>query len=186
MPRVRLVDEHPEDPQLQAVFSRVQASWDHVPNLYRTLGHAPDLLEKWVDFAWALRADATTPRALRELAILRTAQLNGADYEWRHHVPMAIEAGVGDAQLADLATWASSTAFGDEERAVLAMAEELAATARLGDQGWASLRAHFDEDEAMELVLTAAFYACVSRVLGGLAIEVEERYADVPPVADPG
>ena len=176
MPRVRLVDEHPEDPQLQAVFSRVQASWDHVPNLYRTLGHAPDLLEKWVDFAWALR----------ELAILRTAQLNGADYEWRHHVPMALEAGVGEAQLADLASWASSTAFGDQERAVLAMAEELAATARLGDQGWASLRAHFDEDEAMELVLTAAFYACVSRVLGGLAIEVEERYADVPPVADPG
>ncbi len=36
-------------------------------NLYRSLAHTPELLDAWIDWAWALRAKCTTPRALREL-----------------------------------------------------------------------------------------------------------------------
>ncbi len=42
-------------------------------NLYRSLAHTPQLLEAWIDWALALRAQCTTSRALRELMILRTA-----------------------------------------------------------------------------------------------------------------
>ena len=34
----------------------------------------------------------------------------------------------------------------------------------------------------VELVLTGAFYACVSRVLGGLQVPLEDGYDHIPPL----
>ncbi|MEO1689677.1 MAG: carboxymuconolactone decarboxylase family protein, partial [Pseudomonadota bacterium] len=91
-----------------------------VPALYRSLGAAPAMLEAWLAFAWALRREAGTPRALRELVILRGAQVAGAAYEWAHHVPMAREAGVAQARIDALAGWRGSDLFDEAERAALA------------------------------------------------------------------
>jgi AhpD family alkylhydroperoxidase len=180
--RVPLVADDDQDPRLQAVFGRVTEVWPSIGNLYRTLGHSPLLLEKWIDFAWSLRHDSRSDRGLRELVIMRTAQLNATDYEWRHHYPMALEFGVTEEQLAELANWRSSELFSPLQRAVLAMAEELATTTSVSDATWDELSAHLDEVERIEVVLTAAFYACVSRVLGGLGVPLEPRYEEYPPV----
>jgi len=183
MARVPLVPQNDPDPALQRSFSRVLATWPDISNLYRTLGHAPVILETWIDFAWTLRSEAVSDRRLRELVIMRTAQLNETDYEWRHHYPMALEHGATAEQLSELERWEESPLFSAPERAVLAMAEELARTARLSDAGWAGLAEHFDDVERVELVLTASFYACVSRVLGALEIDLEPRYEVYPPLA---
>lgn len=183
MARVPLVPQDDPDPVLQRSFSRVLATWPDISNLYRTLGHAPVILEKWIDFAWTLRGEAVSDRGLRELVIMRTAQLNEADYEWRHHYPMAQAHGVTTEQLAELDRWPESQLFSRPQRAALAMAEELATTTRLSQARWTGLAEHFDEVERVELVLTASFYACVSRVLGALEIDLEPRYEGYPPLA---
>jgi len=48
-------------------------------NLYRVLGHHANLLSAWIEFAYTLRRDCTTARTLRELMILRGAQLEGSE-----------------------------------------------------------------------------------------------------------
>lgn len=184
--RIPLVPEDTDEETVSAVFERVRQSWDHVPNLYRVLGWAPPVLEQWINFAWTLRNDAVSDRALRELAIMRTAQLNGADYEWRHHWQMALDAGVSEDQLERLAHWKGDESFGPAERAVLAMADQVAERGSLDESAWEELRRHFDERETMELVLTAAFYACVSRFLLAMQIPVEPSFAEVPAVEPPG
>ena len=50
----------------------------------------------------ALRAREHCPPRLRELAVLRLAQLAGSAYEWSHHRPMALDAGVTADQAAAL------------------------------------------------------------------------------------
>lgn len=188
-PRLPLVSVTPDDPQLAATFADVQAAIDRIPNLYRVLGHAPALLDAWLAFAWPLRHEATTDRRLRELIIMRTAQLDGADYEWRQHWVMATEAGVSEAQLRALADWPAAPDFDDVERAALRMTDELAVSAAVSDETWGELSSHFDEAACVELVLTASFYACVSRVLGGLQVPLEAGTAattpPVPPVNRP-
>lgn len=178
--RLPLVGEDTTDETLNRVYERVRQAVHHVPNLYRTLGNAPNLLEAWIDFAWQLRHDAVTDRGTRELLIMRTAQLNGTDYEWRHHWSMAIESGVSEEQLGALDGWRDSPLFSDEQQAVLAMAEELAQTTKVSDTTWAALQKTFDDRQLVELVLTGAFYACVSRVLGGLQVPIEEGYDQIP------
>ena len=90
--RLPLVSADSDDPQLANVFGRFRDSGHDVPALYRTLGNAPAMLNAWVGMAWPLRTEATTSRALRELIIMRVAQLTRTPYEWVAHRPMTVKA----------------------------------------------------------------------------------------------
>ena len=168
-----LVGSDTTDPTLQRVFERVQGAHGRINNLYQILANAPTMLEAWIDFAWTLRADAKSDRALRELMIMRVAQLSEADYEWQAHWPMALESGVTEEKLDGLAEWEQSDRYSAEERLVLMIAEELTVTGALKPRTLADVRGHFGEEQTVELVLTAAFYSCVSRVLLGLGVPMQ-------------
>ena len=177
MTRVMLLPDQPEDPTARALFEQVRAARGlgfEIPNLYRTLGHAPALFKGWLEFAWPLRLDATTPRALRELLILRGAQVSGAQYEWVHHRPMALEAGVSQEKIDALSDWRSTALFDASERAVLQLAEEVTRGPAASADCMAALRrCGFDDAALVELVLTASFYVCVSRFLQSMEVPLE-------------
>jgi alkylhydroperoxidase family enzyme len=154
------------------VAARVRRAGVKQVNLYRALAHAPRLLEAWIDFSWALREQCETRRALRELLILRTAQLTLSPYEWHQHRRMAAEAGVQEHQVAELAMWRTSPAFDAAERAALAFTDALAA-GNVSDEVNAALAEHFDEQARVELTLTASFYFGVPRLLNALRVPVE-------------
>jgi 4-carboxymuconolactone decarboxylase len=141
-------------------------------NLYRSMAAAPELLEAWVDFAWALRRDCVTPRALRELMILRTAVVMRSEYEWHQHRIMAAEAGVTAERVEGLAAWQAADLYDDRERAALALTDAMLAGS-VPDAVHEVLARHFTERERVELVLTAGFYAMVPRVLDALRVPVE-------------
>ena len=84
---------------------RVRALGAKQVNLYRSLAHTPDLLHAWIDWAWALRENCTTPRSLREIMILRTAVVMRSEYEWHQHVAVAQSAGVPTAKVAAITAW---------------------------------------------------------------------------------
>ena len=143
-------------------------------NLYRSLGHAPDLLRAWIDFAWALRGHDATSRRLRELMILRTAMLHQSQYEWHQHRRMAREAGVTDFHVAELEMWRTSDAFSHEERAALALTDAIVA-GKVPDDVVEELGLYFNHTQRVELTVTAAFYAMVPRVLDALGVPVEGK-----------
>jgi alkylhydroperoxidase family enzyme len=142
-------------------------------NLYRALQNAPRLLEAWIDFAWALREHCDTPRRLRELIILRTAQCMLSQYEWNQHRLMAAEAGVDEYHVAELSMWRTSPAFTDAERAALALTDALV-EGYVPDQVNVTVDKHFGPQARVELTLTAAFYCAVPRLLDALRVPVEE------------
>ncbi|MBA3289540.1 MAG: carboxymuconolactone decarboxylase family protein [Acidimicrobiia bacterium] len=145
-----------------------------VPALYRTLGNSPAMLRAWTGLAWPLRNDATTSRGLRELIIMRVAQLTGAAYEWLAHHDVAVRHGITTDQLTELAQWQRSGCFSDEERDVLAMTDEITDKLEVSDATWAVASARFSPGELVELTLTAAYYCCVSRVLRTLRMPVDD------------
>ncbi|HXG11494.1 MAG TPA: carboxymuconolactone decarboxylase family protein [Gemmataceae bacterium] len=62
----------------RAIFQTLQSKLGMVPNIFRTLGHAPDVLQATLDLDAAIRRDLD-PK-LRELAYLKTSQLNNCHY----------------------------------------------------------------------------------------------------------
>ncbi|MGH2928023.1 MAG: carboxymuconolactone decarboxylase family protein, partial [Solirubrobacteraceae bacterium] len=133
-------------------------------NLYRTLAAQPELLDAWIEYAWALRGRCTTPRTLRELVILRVAQLRVADYEWTAHVEMARAAGVDLARIERLEHWREVPGFDERERAALDCAEAMC-EGPVSDQRFAELRALFTDAEIVELTLTVSTYLGLAALL---------------------
>jgi alkylhydroperoxidase family enzyme len=183
--RVPLVSD--EDGAADAIIARVYGRFGEEGRtpiaLYRALANSPTLLQAYSGLATALRYDAGTERALRELAILRTAHLIGSAYEWAHHVVMARAAGLPDSKIEAVGAWRERGVFDARERALLRAADECHAVA-LSDEAFAGLRDAFGVPEAVELVMLLGFYQAVARMIDGLGIELEPAYRDVTPLPD--
>jgi len=159
---------------------RLEDLWGTPPNLYRCLANHPALLAAWSDFSTALRHGTRTPRALRELVILRGAQLMRSEYEWAQHLKMARKAGVREAQIAALPSWKSSAEFDAREKAALLLAEAVT-QGRVSDEVYAEAMRHFDHHDYVELSITAAFYAMVGRMLDAMGVQLEPDFRDFSP-----
>jgi 4-carboxymuconolactone decarboxylase len=169
---MRQMSAIPLAPLPDDIAERVSALGAHQVNLYRALAHAPGLLRAWMDFAWLLRGHTATSRRLRELMILRTAQLHHSPYEWHQHRRMAKDEGVPETQVAELEMWRTSTAFDECEKAALALTDAIVegdTTPEIIEE----LEKHFGYEQRVELTVTAAFYAMVPRILDSLGVPIE-------------
>jgi alkylhydroperoxidase family enzyme len=163
-----------------ALQKRLEELWGKPVNLYRALGNHPALAAAWTEFANAIRHDSRTPRALRELMILRTAQIARSEYEWAHHLRMARKADVPEDKIAALAQWRGSKLFDAKERAAIALTEAVMA-GDVSDAVHAEAKQHFSDAEFVELSLTAAFYAMVSRMLDAMRVELDPDVREYKP-----
>jgi alkylhydroperoxidase family enzyme len=174
MPRVPLAEFEP------ALKQRLEELWGTPPNLYRQLANHPKLIAAWSEFARTLRHDSRTPRALRELMILRGAQLMGSEYEWAQHLKMARKAGVREAQIDALAAWKLSPEFDPKEKAAIGLAEAVT-NGHVGDDVYAEAMRHFDHHDYVELAVTASFYAMVGRMLDAMHVQLEPDFREYSP-----
>jgi 4-carboxymuconolactone decarboxylase len=174
MPRTPLAQF---EPKLKA---RLEELWGTPPNLYKALANHPALVAAWTEFSKTLRHDTRTPRALRELVILRGAQLMRSEYEWAQHLAMARKAGVREEQIENLAKWAQSPLFTAQEKAALALGEAVT-QGGVTDAVYAEAKRHFDDHDYVELALVAAFYAMVGRMLDAMGVELEPDMRDYKP-----
>jgi AhpD family alkylhydroperoxidase len=141
-------------------------------NLYRTLAAHPALFKTWMEYAWGLRGASETPRPLRELVILRVAQMTSATYEWSAHVKMARAAGVSEEAIAALDRWREAEVFDERQLAALACAEAMHGGG-VDDPTFDALRAHFTDAEIIELTLTASTYLGLAALLEALRIPAD-------------
>ena len=170
-----LTPEHSDDPLVGEEFAKLKLRWGAVLHLYRLLAWAPKLMKAWGAYAWVLRFEVDVPHRLRELLIIQIGWLLQASYEYEHHLPMARDAGVTQAQIDALPAWEVEPSLFDEvERAILQLGKELAFGRAASPETMKTLRAELGEQKTVELIVTAAFYCGVARVINstGLALEL--------------
>jgi alkylhydroperoxidase family enzyme len=172
--RVPLVDE-PGSPA-DGVFAQLRQDGQPVPNLYRALANAPAVLKGWVDFAWPLREGAS-PRHLRELAITYLAIRRGSEYVRKHHKRFAIQHGVEPAVLDALlpSGWDRWAPVTDVQRQVLRLVDEVVDDGAASEDTIHELEHRYGVEQAVELVVTVAFYEAVCVVNRSLDVPVETR-----------
>jgi alkylhydroperoxidase family enzyme len=184
MTRLTMAPAETADAALKAIFDELLAARGpdfQIPNLYRVLGLAPPMLRAWIDFAWPLRLQATSSRKIRELLILRGAQISETDYEWAHHVPLALAAGVTQQQIDALASSQTSNLFTAQEKSVIRLAEEVTRGPAASAACIEALKQSFSDAEVVELVLTASFYVCVGRFLKSMEVDLEPDFKALRP-----
>ena len=161
-------------PEVQGLVQRIVAERGHVLHLYQMLLHSPPLAQGWLGLLTAVRQKLSLGGALRELVIMRVAQINGAPYEAQQHAPIALEEGVRPAQLAELESWSSSAHFDDKERAVLELCDTMTRDVHVPRATLVAVRQHLGEQQTVELVATVAAYNMVSRFLEALHIHGDD------------
>jgi alkylhydroperoxidase family enzyme len=142
-------------------------------NIHRAIANAPNLLRRFVDLANELRNGTQLDPKLRELALLTVGRLTGADYEFVHHWNMALRLGVKREQLEQLAEFASSAEFNEDERAVMRYATEATSSVKVADATFEQLRRFLDNQRIMELVMNVAIYNAVARIIVPCGVELE-------------
>ena len=176
----------PLDPPFPA---EIQAEFDKIMRgappllLFRTVARNPRVLQRFL--AGGLLDRGSISLRVRELMILRTCALCGAEYEWGVHV----------AAFGGKAAWTSeqihSTVRGGpddacwsgEERSVIRLADQLHATSGVSDELWQEASSHFAAEQLIELVLLAGLYHAVSFMVNAFGVQCEENSPRFPHVA---
>lgn len=133
---------------------------------------SPPVAEGWNVLLGAIRGQLELDSSLRELVILRIAVLNGADYEWQAHEPVARRRGFTDAKLAAIRDEPVGPALDRLERAVLAYTDAMTRNVTVPAALFAPLAEQLSPRELAELTATAAAYNMVSRFLVALEVGV--------------
>lgn len=173
MARVPLQDETTL-PAQAALIERIKAErGGRLLKLYSVLLNSPDVCEGWLKLFTAIRQKGKLSDRWRELAIMQVAAVNGADYEYRAHVPFALKSGLTQAQLDSLPSWKESDLFDAKDGAVLAYTDAMTRNVQVPDEVFAPLKSFLDDRELVELTATIAGYNLVSRFLEALEIHHE-------------
>jgi uncharacterized peroxidase-related enzyme len=163
----------PEDPILVELFARIRAQRGHLLNIHRVAAHAPRHLRATAAYTSAMRNDASIPRALQELVIMRVAQVNNSAYEQSVHRPIAIDCGSAPEKVDAVASWQDSKLFDARERAALGYVEQAARSGEVDDATFTALQQHFTPQEIMELTAIIAWYVGNARLVRALKIAPE-------------
>lgn len=136
--------------------------------------HSPPIANGWNTLLGAVRTQTTLPEDIRELAICRVAVVNRAWFEWGHHAPLAVGAGVDEKGMEAVKKEGALTladkpeAFSEKQWAAIVLTDESTRNVEVKDETFAKVKELFGEKGAVELVATVATYNCVSRFLVAL------------------
>ena len=174
MQRISLINES-EHPELAPLIQQIKDErGGRFLNLYRVLAHSPGVCAGWLHLFTELRNKAKLSGRIRELATMRIAILNGADYEYQAHVPFALKEGLSQAQIDGLHDWRSNQQlYEPRDLAVLAYTDSMTREIHVPDDVYAAVRPFFDDREMVDLTATIAGYNMVSRFLEALQMHPE-------------
>jgi 4-carboxymuconolactone decarboxylase len=127
--------------------------------------HAPAFGELAQKLGAHCRYNTALPPRLSEFAILCTAKLWRAQYEWFAHAPMAEKGGVRPKTIEDLRLGRIPKTAPKDERAIYDFVQELYKTRRVTDRTYKRVRAVLGEAATVELVGILGYYVLISMTL---------------------
>jgi 4-carboxymuconolactone decarboxylase len=176
-PRLRPL-EPPYSPEIEEQLARWMPPGAAIEplRLFRTLMLHDGLAARMRPLgAGILGNAATVPMRLREVMIDRTCALMGAEYEWGVHAAAFAGAAGLTGELLDSTVLGGPCDgyWGAEESSVMRLADELHRSSTVSDELWEILRARFDQQQIIELIVTAGWYHVIGYLCNAIRVEPE-------------
>ena len=141
-------------------------------NIVKMLSDSESQLHNYCRLGNAIRHHGVLDPCLRELAITRVGILLGAEYEVVAHKRLGRGVGIPENQIVALEEGASSDAFNEVEKALLAYTDDLVANPGAGAT-FETIASHLSAEEMVELTLAITFYIMTSKFLITFGIDLE-------------
>jgi len=150
---------------LQSIRSGPRGSSTTIRGPFAVFLHAPAFGELAQRLGGHCRFNTGVPPRLSEFAILVTARLWRAQYEWFAHVPQAERAGVKPQTIRDLHKGRVPKAAPKDERTIYDFIQELYKARRVSDKTFSRVRALLGDAATVELVGILGYYVLISMIL---------------------
>jgi 4-carboxymuconolactone decarboxylase len=168
-PRLVPVDLEGQSAGVQASLRQFRGG---ASQLFRSVAHAPDHIGAWGRYLEDVLDSALAVRD-REILILRTAwQCRGA-YEWRQHLRLGQQAGLGRDHFERLMEEDPGPSWSPYERSLIAAADELHQIATISDDTWRVLSETLDPTGLVEVVLIVGQYHSLAYLTNSLGTPIE-------------
>jgi 4-carboxymuconolactone decarboxylase len=177
-PRVAVLAEDKLTPTQRALLDSIRSGprggGINIRGPFAVFLHAPAFGELAQQLGGHCRYNTAVPPRLSEFAILVTAKLWRAQYEWFAHVPQAEKAGVKKATIADLHKGRVPKSAPKDERAIYDFVQELYKTRRVSDKNFKRVSDILGEAATVEFVGILGYYVLISMILNVFRMPVPE------------
>jgi 4-carboxymuconolactone decarboxylase len=180
-PRVAVLTEDKLAPAQRALLDSIRSgprgASVNIRGPFAVFLHAPAFGELAQKLGGYCRFQTGVDPRLSEFAILCTAKLWRAQYEWYAHEPQAARAGVGAATIRDLKAGRVPKSAPKDERAIYDFIQELYKTRRVSDRTYQRVHAILGDAATVELVGILGYYVLISMIL--------DVFRMAPPAGEP-
>ena len=173
-PRISPVTE--PDPRVQQLLDAAAVPGggpDTAPlNIFATLAHHPKVMRRSNQLGGTLLFSGSLPARDREIVILRVGWNCRSVYEFGQHTVIGSRSGVSSEEIRALAG-GDTEGWSPQDRALVALADELCEHDCVSDATWSALTGHFGDPEMIELVVLAGYYRLISGFLNSAGVQLD-------------
>jgi 4-carboxymuconolactone decarboxylase len=172
MMQLSLIEES-EHPELAMLIKRIRAErGGRFSYPFNLLLHSPAIAEAWLQQITAVRWKISFDGAIRELVIVRIANLCKANFHHKSHgIVYGPKAGLTAAQIDSIGDWKSTDLYTSAQRAALAYTDAMTIDIVVAEDIQTELQRHFNQRQIIELTVLIGTYNMHTRVFQALEIE---------------
>lgn len=168
MTYVKRLDQDSADDAAKPILAAIARRFGQPLEIFDVMAHQPSVLEGVVKINEGLHA--SLPGNLRELAYLAASRINQCGYCSHYHRIAARQEGITQEQLDQILSFAESTEFTDQEKAVLQYATELTKEGDVAQPTVKRLKEFLSDQQLVVLASTVALANFTNRFNHGLGI----------------
>ena len=179
-PRIEPVALDEAEGELAEILSGALTLDGRPLNIFGVLGQHPKLLKRFNLLGGFLLNKGLLPERERELVILRVGWNAQAKYEFGQHTVIGKRCGLTDDEIAAVTRPVDEQDWSNDDRALLALADELADDDCVTDDTWQVLAGRWSDAELVELLVVAGFYRLVSGFLNSTGVQLDDGVPGFP------
>jgi alkylhydroperoxidase family enzyme len=180
-PRIEPIDlDDVTDAELRDTLAGALTHDGRPLNIFGVLGHHPKLLKRFNLLGGFILNKGLIPERERELVILRVGWNARAVYEFGQHTVIGQRCGLTDDEIAALTSSPDDHEWSPDDRALIALADDLHDDDCVSDDTWRALAARWSEAELVELLVVAGFYRLVSGFLNSAGVQLDDGIPGFP------
>ena len=138
--------------------------------------YRPELADRAQRLGQYCRYDTSLEPRLSELAILTTARIWDAAFEWQAHVPHALAGGVDSSIIDSLSADQTPSFVSKDEEIVYAVTREINITRQLSDDTYTQVVKILGVEATVDLIGLLGYYALISMTINAFKIpSIEDK-----------
>ena len=175
MARIMYINKDNATQEVAEIFAKMEAHGADVLNLWKIAAHSPSMLTHLVRMGSAILTKTELAPKLREMSIIRVAEILDCAYEKKAHILFAKDVGITSEQVMHIKDWESSIVYSAAERATLRFTDELTKKGKAARATFSKLERYLSHKEMMELTITIGYYGMLARLLLTFEVDIEDN-----------